>query len=415
MARKKSADQRDRLGVAEGLRPDDLRRLHQLQHRDGREERRLLEERDQVVAERRHHRRDRLRDDDVAEGGPGREVQRDRRLPLAAGDVVEAGAIDLGAVGGVVDADRQHPGDEGVDHHAELREDEVDEEDLDQERRGADQLHDHRDRPGGGGDGDPHRREHQAEQRGDDEAEQRRLDGDDGGLASTGRISKAKDQSQIIAPAPAPGRARRASRAKRMPMVRTSDSARYMSRTRVKIGTVWKVVWFNVCALKVRSASVMSETSEVAFRSSMKRLPQGGIIATKACGRMMRRSALGAGHVERGARLPLAAVHPEDGAAHHLRAVGADVQPERQHRDGEGRDGDAELRQHEEQPEELHQGRGAAEDLDIGRGEPAQRRGRVHPGERRQDAHDDREQAAEQRRSRPSAPRPARSCGRKIA
>jgi hypothetical protein len=58
-----------------------------------------------------------------------------------------------------------------------------------------------------------------------------------------------------------------------MPMVRTSDSARYISRTRVKIGTVLKVVWLSCCALKVRSESVISETSEVAFKSSMKRLP----------------------------------------------------------------------------------------------------------------------------------------------
>src|SRR3546814_18898063 len=36
---------------------------------------------------------------------------------------------------------------------------------------------------------------------------------------------------------------------------------------------------------------VISETSAVAFMSSMKRLPQGGIIATTACGRMIRRSA----------------------------------------------------------------------------------------------------------------------------
>ena len=46
----------------------------------------------------------------------------------------------------------------------------------------------------------------------------------------------------------------------------------------MKIGTVLKVVWFSCCALKARSARVISETSEVAFRSSMKRLPQGGIM-----------------------------------------------------------------------------------------------------------------------------------------
>ena len=84
---------------------------------------------------------------------------------------------------------------------------------------------------------------------------------------------------------------------------------------------------------------MISETSEVAFRSSMKRLPQGGIIATKACGRMMRRSACGAGHVERGRRLPLAAGDAADGAAHHLGAVGADVEAEGEDGDEEGRRG----------------------------------------------------------------------------
>ena len=86
----------------------------------------------------------------------------------------------------------------------------------------------------------------------------------------------------------------------------------------------------------------MSETSEVIFRSSMNRLPQGGIIATKACGRMIRRSACSARHVERGRRLPLAAGDAADGAAHDLGAVGADVEAEGQDGDGEGLEGDAE-------------------------------------------------------------------------
>ena len=69
-----------------------------------------------------------------------REVERGRGLPLAARDVVEAGAVDLRAIGGVVDADGDDAGGEGVEHDAELREDEVDEEDLDQQRRRADEL-----------------------------------------------------------------------------------------------------------------------------------------------------------------------------------------------------------------------------------------------------------------------------------
>ena len=160
----------------------------------------------------------------------------------------------------------------------------------------------------------------------------------------------------------------------------------------MKIGTVLNVAWFSVCALKVRSARVMSETSEVIFRSSIKRLPQGGIIATKAWGRMMRRSACGAGHVERGRRLPLAAGDASDGAAHDLGAVGADVEAEGEDGDEEGGEGQAELRQDEEQPEELDERGGAAEDLDVGGGEPADRRGAVEAGEGGEDAGDDGEQ-----------------------
>ena len=108
--------------------------------------------------------------------------------------------------------------------------------------------------------------------------------------ASVGRISKAKAQSQIMPtfPRASPSEAR-CSRS-RMPMVIANDIARYISSTSVKIGRVLSVVWFICCALKARSESVISETSAVDFNSSMNRLPQGGIIATKACGRMIRRS-----------------------------------------------------------------------------------------------------------------------------
>src|SRR3546814_12672842 len=54
-------------------------------------------------SERRHHRRDGLRDDDVAEGVIGRQVQRGRRLPLAARDVGEAGAVHFGRIGRIMD------------------------------------------------------------------------------------------------------------------------------------------------------------------------------------------------------------------------------------------------------------------------------------------------------------------------
>ena len=55
------------------------------------------------------------------------------------------------------------------------------------------------------------------------------------------------------------------------------------------------------------------------------------------------------------------------------------------------------MRQHEEQPEELDERRGAAEHLDVGDGEPADGPRAVHPGERREDGHDDGEHAAAER------------------
>src|SRR3546814_1339536 len=54
--------------------------------------------------------------------------------------------------------------------------------------------------------------------------------------------------------------------------------------------------------------------------------------------------------------------------------------------------GDAEKRQYEEQPEELHQRRGAAEDLDIGHRQPAHRQRAVELGEGGDDGEEDRDE-----------------------
>src|SRR3546814_9583845 len=60
-----------------------------------------------------------------------------------------------------------------------------------------------------------------------------------------------------------------------------------------------------------------------------------------------------------------------DRAAQHLGAIGTDVQAQTDHGHGEGTHFDIERwhRQHEVQPEQLHQQRRAAEDLDVGDGE----------------------------------------------
>src|SRR5690606_8689791 len=124
------------------------------------------------------------------------------------------------------------------------------------------------------------------------EPEERRLYGDDRGL------QQHRQDFPGVFPVPehhcalprASPRAAQVSRV-RIPTVMTAEIARYITSTMVKISTVRNVVWFICCALKARSEMVIRETSAVAFRSSMNRLPHGGIMAMNACGRMMRLSA----------------------------------------------------------------------------------------------------------------------------
>ena len=78
-------------------------------------------------------------------------------------------------------------------------------------------------------------------------------------------------------------------------------------------------------------SSEISETTAVALSSSMALLPKVGSMTSSACGRMtwrmpcqrLRLSAVQASYCSRADRL--------DGAAHHLRAIGADIEAKRQH------------------------------------------------------------------------------------
>src|SRR5687768_18222734 len=58
------------------------------------------------------------------------------------------------AVGRIMYPDGEHAGREGVEHDAEFREHEIEKEDLDEQRRRADQLDKHRDGPACPGHGD---------------------------------------------------------------------------------------------------------------------------------------------------------------------------------------------------------------------------------------------------------------------
>ena len=81
-------------------------------------------------------------------------------------------------------------------------------------------------------------------------------------------------------------------------------------------------------------------------------------------------------------------------AAHDFGAIGAHIEAEREDGDRDGIEQDAEMRQHEEHPEQLDQRRGAAEELDIGDGEPVERGRRIELGERRNDGADKRQGSA---------------------
>src|SRR6185503_10690136 len=63
---------------------------------DRREKRRLLEQANQEISERRDHRRQGLRQDDLCPERIGPEAQSARRFPLSFRHAVNAGAIDLG-------------------------------------------------------------------------------------------------------------------------------------------------------------------------------------------------------------------------------------------------------------------------------------------------------------------------------
>ena len=86
--------------------------LHDLGNGDERQERRFLEDRHEIVAERRHDRGQGLRYDHVLVGAVSRHVERDAGLPLAARHGLEPGTVDLGAESRVVDRQCQDAGRE---------------------------------------------------------------------------------------------------------------------------------------------------------------------------------------------------------------------------------------------------------------------------------------------------------------
>ena len=81
---------------------------------------------------------DRLRKDDPAHDHPLGQTKRARRLDLAAGNGLDAGSEDLGQVGAVVESEGDDPGRQRRDDDPGRRQGQEDEQDLDDERRPAD-------------------------------------------------------------------------------------------------------------------------------------------------------------------------------------------------------------------------------------------------------------------------------------
>ena len=95
---------------------------------------------DGEIGERRQHHADRLRQHDDPESHQLRHADRERRLGLAAGDRLDAGAEHLAEHGAAVEPEADHRSRDWREADAQRGEAEVDDEELRQHRHGAEQL-----------------------------------------------------------------------------------------------------------------------------------------------------------------------------------------------------------------------------------------------------------------------------------
>ncbi|EFI64036.1 hypothetical protein BCSJ1_25876, partial [Bacillus cereus SJ1] len=106
---------------------------------DHRDQRGVLDQADELPGQRRQHALEGLRQDHVAHRLAGVQAQGAGGLVLSAGDGLHAGPDDLGHVGAGEQRQRRNPGELAgqVEHGAD---EEVEDEDLHQQRRAAHQL-----------------------------------------------------------------------------------------------------------------------------------------------------------------------------------------------------------------------------------------------------------------------------------
>src|SRR5215210_200229 len=129
----------ERLHRLERGAPGGLRPPQELLDGDRGDERRVLEHRHEVVADRRRHDPEGLGDDDPAERRAVAHPERLRGLGLAVRDGLDAGPEDLGHVRAVVQTQRDDARRQLRDDDAGLRQGQVDEQDLQEQRRPAEE------------------------------------------------------------------------------------------------------------------------------------------------------------------------------------------------------------------------------------------------------------------------------------
>ena len=123
-----------------GVRLDVVGDGGQLLGRDLRGHGRGQHQQHELAGQRRIDLLDGRQQDDVPVDLEARQGEAFGRLDLAARDGFEAGAHDLGGIGADIDRERGSRDGEGGELEAEAGEAEIDEEDLDQQRRIADRL-----------------------------------------------------------------------------------------------------------------------------------------------------------------------------------------------------------------------------------------------------------------------------------
>src|SRR6516162_6349402 len=136
----KRADKSQRLDISVIDGTDIQSCGEQLEYRDGRKKRALLEHADDDIAQNRHDRSDGLRQDDAKPDATDRQAEGERRLSLTGGKVLDAGAKDFGCVGAIEQPEPENARGQGGNRQAPCRQHIVQEVKLDQQRGAANEV-----------------------------------------------------------------------------------------------------------------------------------------------------------------------------------------------------------------------------------------------------------------------------------